>query len=167
MEALFYGLKPNKRRIIEGKRNVWGHQLYLAGLRLSDGEMLIVATSSFPENSIDTYALRWEIETLFGCLKGRGFNFEDTHITDLDRIKKLFALLAIAFCWAHKTGEWRHETNPIKIKKHGRPAISLFRYGLDYIVQAIAKMAFCAELFENFLSFIIPNQAPILLGESP
>ena len=29
------------------------------------------------------------IECLFGCFKGRGFNFEDTHITDKTRIKKM------------------------------------------------------------------------------
>ncbi len=33
------------------------------------------------------YALRWEIETLFSCLKGRGFNLENTRLTDLDEEK--------------------------------------------------------------------------------
>ena len=127
MRALFRGLLAAEQRIIEGKRVVWGHSVYLAGLRLSDGQLLIVATSMPAETAIKTYALRGEIETLFGCLKGRGFNFEDTYMTDAERIKKLFALLAIAFCWSHKTGQWRHEEKPIKIKKHGRPAISLFR----------------------------------------
>ena len=83
--------------------------------------------------------MRWEIETLFGCLKGRGFHFEDTHITNRERIKKLLVLLAIAFVWAHKTGEWRSELKPIKIKKHGRRAVSLFRAGLDYISAAIVN----------------------------
>lgn len=165
IDALFYGLKLDEQRIIQGKRKIWGHHLYLAGLRLSDGEMLIVATNESPENAIEIYALRWEIETLFGCLKGRGFNFEDTHMTDLERIKKLFALLAIAFCWAHKTGEWRHEKKPIKIKKHGRPAVSLFRYGLDYIVHAIAKVACYTKSFRNCLNMIIPNQALAVSGE--
>ena len=94
---------------------------------LDNGELLIVATSELPDNAIKTYGLRWEIETLFGCLKRRGFNFEDTRLIDRERIKKLMALLAIAFAWAHKTGEWRNEEKPIKLKKHGRPAISLFR----------------------------------------
>ena len=108
-------------------------------MRLSDGELLIVATDSEPENSIKRYATRWEIETLFGCLKGRGFNFEDTHITSAERIKKLFVLLAIAFAWAHKTGEWRNELKPITIKKHGRPIVSLLRMGLDYVSFAIVN----------------------------
>jgi hypothetical protein len=156
VDAVFYGLERNDQRIIKGRRNIWGHKLYLAGLRLSDGKMLIIATTEAPAQAIKTYALRWEIETLFGCLKGRGFNFEETHMTDRERIKKLFALLAIAFCWAHKTGEWQHQKKPIKIKKHGRPAVSLFRYGLDYIVRALANINRCAKLFKKCLKWLSP-----------
>jgi hypothetical protein len=54
---------------------------------------------------------------LFFCLKGRGFNLEETRRTDRSRIKRLLVVPAIAFCWAHRTGEWRHENiKPIKIK---------------------------------------------------
>ena len=154
IDALFYGLKQQEQRIIQGKRMIMGCELYLAGLRLSDGDLLIVATSELPEYAIMTYGLRWEIETLFGCLKGRGFNFEDTHVTDIDRIKKIFVLLAIAFCWAHKTGEWRHTIKPIKIKKHGRPAVSIFRYGLDCIVNAVMKVFYQPDLFDQCLDKI-------------
>ena len=34
------------------------------------------------------YAQRWGIEVLFGDLKSRGFNFEDTHVTNMESIKK-------------------------------------------------------------------------------
>ena len=78
-------------------------------------------------------------------MKGRGFNFEDTHIIDRDRIKKLVVLLAVAFCWAHKTGEGRHEQRAIKIKKLGRPEVSLFQYGLDYLVDALANLSYKYE----------------------
>jgi len=94
---------------------------------------LIIATNHKVEVAIETYAKRWSIETLFGCLKTKGFNFEDTHLKDRDRISNIIVLLAIGFCWCHKIGEWCHEIEPIKIKKHGRKAISLFRYGLDFI----------------------------------
>ncbi|MDW9181234.1 hypothetical protein SE948_16600, partial [Legionella pneumophila] len=53
-------------------------------------------------------------------------DFEDTHMTQPDRIEKLLVLLTIAFCWAHKTGEWRHVQKAIKIKKHGRKGVSFF-----------------------------------------
>jgi hypothetical protein len=38
------------------------------------------------------------------ALKTTGFNIEDTHLTDIDRINKLFALVLIAFVWAYKVG---------------------------------------------------------------
>ena len=35
---------------------------------------------------------------------------------------------------AYLTGEWQHDQKKaIKIKKHGRLSMSLFRYGLDYV----------------------------------
>lgn len=156
MDVLFYGLKPGEQRVLEGKRKVTGCFVYLAGLRLNDGDLLIIATDNMPKIAITRYSLRWEIETLFGCLKGRGFNFEDTHITQMDRIKKLLVLLAIAFAWAHKTGEWKSEERSIKIKKHGRRAVSLFRVGLDYIAASVMN-AFtkprmirnCIKIFDN------------------
>ena len=162
IDALFYGLKPEEKRIIEGKRKVMGCEVYLSGLRLSDGELLIVAADTVLDDAIKIYGLRWEIETLFGCLKGRGFNFEDTHVTHQDRIKKIMALLSIAFCWAHKTGEWQHEIKPIKIKKHGRPAVSLFRYGLDYLVNALMKVFYQPDLFKQCLEKINYRSTDIL-----
>ena len=42
-----------------------GHFVYLAGLRLVDGALLIVATTELPETAIATYGLRWEQEISF------------------------------------------------------------------------------------------------------
>jgi hypothetical protein len=44
---------------------------------LADGELLVVASGSLVQDAIKIYGLRWEIETLFGCLKGRGFKLEE------------------------------------------------------------------------------------------
>lgn len=65
---------------------------------------IIVSNFKF-ENPLGIYKRRWGIETLFGCLKSRGYRMEDTHITDGDRIERLLFVLAIAFCWVYKTGE--------------------------------------------------------------
>ena len=46
----------------------------------------------------------------------------------------MMALMVLAFCWAHKTGEWKHEVvKLLKTKNHGRPEKSLFHYSFDYI----------------------------------
>ncbi len=73
------------------------------------GIAILVVSPMFNASAIRDYALRWEIETLFSCLKGRGFNLENTRLTDPRRVKKLIAVLAIGFCWCYLTGEWQHD----------------------------------------------------------
>jgi len=150
--TLFLGLKHREERVLRGARKVYGIDVFLVGIRCDDGEQLIVATHAEEPQAINIYRRRWEVETLFGCLKGRGFRFEDTHITDLERIKKLTAVLALAFAWAHRIGEWRHENHrPIKIKNHGRMAISWFRYGLDFIREILFAGKFSGVRFRQCL----------------
>ena len=149
VKTLFRGLQAGETRSLFGEREITGTRIYLEGKWMPGGQFLIVASNVMPGNLIKLYACRWEIETLFSCLKTKGFNFEDTHITDQERIKKLFFLLSVAFCWAHKTGEWQSEYNPILIKKHGRPKISLFRKGLDFLNETILKMHVKVELFKS------------------
>jgi hypothetical protein len=71
-------------------------------------------------------------------MKSSGFNMEDTHLTDLDRISTLVAIVAIAFVWAYLAGIDKHENiKAIKVKKHGRRAYSFFKFGLIRIAHAI------------------------------
>jgi len=148
VSSLLQYLQPNFYATLKGARMLMGHRLYISAYRLSSGEMVILASTSKPENGLKRYKDRWEIETLFACLKGRGFNFENTHITDLQRIKTMFSVLTIAFAWAHKVGDWRiKHDKKISIKKHGRAAISIFRYGLDLIASALLGVkSKCREL---------------------
>ena len=134
VDQLFYTLKPGEALCLPQLRPLGQCQVCLSALRLADGELLIVASGGLAQDAITVYGLRWEIETLFGCLKGRGFKLEETRVVGYLRIKKLLVLPVIAFCWAHKVGDWKHDcVLPIKVKKHGPRAQSLFRYGLDCI----------------------------------
>jgi Transposase DDE domain len=85
---------------------MWGLELYLSGCRLKDGEYLILASAEFCEKSHEEYRKRCGIETLFAALKSRGFDLEDTHIQDAERLSRLLALLALAFTWAFVVGLW-------------------------------------------------------------
>ena len=100
-------------------------------MRLESGEYLIIVSNDQSNNVLEDYQRRWKIEFLFEALKSRGFNFEDTHVKDETRLHTLFAVLSIAFCWAYHVGAWRHEVKPMRMKKHQRPAKSIFRYGFD------------------------------------
>ncbi len=102
-----------------GEKNVLGSPVYVVGEKTKKDEHLILITDKKPEEAFDRYSRRQEIETMFGCLKTRGFNFEDTHITKPERIDKLIAVMAITFAWIHRAGDIFKEVEPIKIKKHG------------------------------------------------
>jgi hypothetical protein len=67
---------------------------------------------------------------------------ESTHLQDAERLGRMVALLTIALCWAFKTGEWLSQHNPIKIKKHGRKAKSIFRVGLAQILHLSQQATF-------------------------
>ena len=100
-------------------------------------ELQIIVSFNKQDQAQSVYKERWQIESAFKALKTSGFNIEDTHLTDLDRINKLFSLVLIAFVWAYKTGIFQHSILPIKIKKHGRRAKSLFKYGLTYLANVL------------------------------
>lgn len=119
LDRRFGSLKPGEQSLLPGRRPVWGCFVHLTALRLEDGDFLFIASSGAPQaEAIDAYADRWQVETLFGCLKSRGFNFEDTHLTDPERLAKLMGLLALAFAWTYRTGELLHDGGcPIPFKK--------------------------------------------------
>ena len=120
---------------LRGARLIWGRMVYVTGGRLFTGEYLLIISpdEGIQEVILEDYKKRWEIETLFKALKTKGLTLEETHLTNLDRIDKLVAILAIAFCRAHCVGEWLQEQKPIPIKTHRRRAKSIFRYGLDHL----------------------------------
>lgn len=160
-KQLFQFLKAGEAHTLATAKTMTGVDVFLSGLRLSDGELLIIASSKACLNAIEIYGKRWQIETLFSCLKGRGFNLEETRVTDRARIKRLLVVAVVAFCWAHRIGEWQHENvKPIKVKKHQRMAKSFFRVGLDLLRDSLLNPIDSLRLFcQNFLQFIDLEEA--------
>ena len=67
-------------------------------------------------------------------LKSSGFNIEGSHARDRERMSNLFSIIMIAYVWCYLVGIFIHENiRSIKTLAHGRKAVSLFKYGLDYI----------------------------------
>jgi len=159
---LFLDLATGQKRILRNPRSIWGLDVYLSAVRSQDGTLVIVATMDPEIDALTLYGHRWEIESLFSCLKGRGFDFEETRITQPGRIATMLAVLAIGFAWAHKTGEWVAENiKPITIKKHGRMAQSFFRYGIDVIKATIFSQVINVGDWKILLSLIRTHIAPI------
>lgn len=134
--------------LLFGKRRVLTQEVALMGMRTAAGEYVIVASTVHSGEILRDYALRWEIETLFGCLKSRGFCLEETHVTKKERLERLQALMTVAFCWAYIIGAWLARTAPIKLKKHGRLAKSLFRHGFDYLRRILRNQDCTAKRFD-------------------
>lgn len=133
--------KGKSKSIINHPVLIWGHLLYVSISQAKGAKepMIVVANLEF-DDAIDLYRKRWEIETLFSCLKTRGFRIEDTHMTAPEKIEKLLFVLAIAFCWSYKLGVIKDAEKAIARKTHGRLSKSLFRLGLDCLRSVILSI---------------------------
>ena len=149
----FRNIKLNQTVTWHSKRRVSNVDLHIAATRTLKGLLIVVATKE-PETMVKDYYRRWAIETLFGCLKSRGFDLESTHMTDLNRMDKLMGILALAFAWCLIIGHWHYgEASMLPLNKHGRPAKSLFRLGLD-ILRRVLKNRYSKNDQISFLAML-------------
>ena len=139
-----YGATFNER-MPRGTTRYYPHTTLYNGLTLNlvchrptHGQRILLITNRTDlQQVLALYGQRWAIETTFACLKSRGFNLEDTHLTHPQRLHLLLGLLAWTLLWALLVGQQLQQRKPIPIKKHGRKAQSLFRRGLDQLTQII------------------------------
>lgn len=163
VKNFFRQLRVGEAIQLNGVRKVFGINLYITGMKLLSGKLLIVVSSdSAPcDQILNDYKKRWGIECLFKALKSQGFDFETTHLTDPQKIDKLIALMAIACVWVCKTGQWLNDKNEIPIKDHGRKSISVFRYGLDYLREIFLNVSKNFSQLQVVLGFIQKGSIPI------
>lgn len=140
---LFGRTRINCALVFPEARRMWGMDLFLSGCRLKHDEYLILVSPDYCAAPAEQYRKRWGIETLFGALKSRGFNLEDTQLKDPERLSRLLALLALAFTWAFVVGQWQAVVKELKLKKHGYPPKSIFRLGLNLLCRLVTN-------FEHF-----------------
>lgn len=138
--SLFSNLKVNQWKRLSRMYYINDSPCYLSALRFINDkaqvDLLIIASFERSKNPEKSYAMRWQIETMFRAFKTSGFNIEKTHLTQMDRIEKLLAIVCIAFIWAYLTGIYiDKKIKRIRLLKHGKKAKSLFKYGLDYIAK--------------------------------
>lgn len=138
--GLFWQSRVQSAREL-GRRRVFGKgmPLFVSGMRIAGGDFVILISDT-QQDLLQRYGKRWGIETLFGCLTRRGFDLEATHVTAPERLCRLVAVLALAFCWAYLSGAWLYEQKPWTVKKHGRLMCSLFRSGLDWLQRLLLPL---------------------------
>jgi transposase len=159
VKKLFKRLKRGKQMFQLQPVYIFGIKLLVAAGKNEKDELLIVATNQPPQNAVSIYLRRWEIETLFQSLKGRGFRFEDTHLTKQERIDTLMSVLVIGFCWMHRVGEWHAKKKAIRLNRHRntlRPQYSYFRYGYDFVRDVVLHISRKIKQFRSCLSKLVP-----------
>lgn len=140
--CLFQDLAVGQHRRLRARRLLYGQQVWLYGLRLPDtarGERRLLLVAGTVRRLLRLYRKRWGIEVLFAGLKSRGFDFETTHLCIQQRLSTLVGLLALAYSFAHATGRYLAAHTPIRLKRHGRRARSLFRLGLDHLRHVLLR----------------------------
>lgn len=168
IKTLLRHLSPHETFMLARAVPVYGVKVRLFAKRDADNDYVIIATNNLDHtDAMALYSRRWEIETLFSCFKGRGFNLEDTHLTQLDRVSKLVAVCALAFCWSYRIGINTVQQHPKrrKLKKHGRPQQSLFAIGLDVLIDGLREYFFAGNrrVFEVLISYLSPSPRPLRL----
>ena len=78
------------------------------------------------------YRKRWTIEACFQNLKGREFDVRSSHLQCRDKLKKLLALVSLAYALC-LSNHYHQKVKKIATKNHGRKSTSFSRRGLDLI----------------------------------
>jgi DDE family transposase len=155
-------LKVGERLVFKGEWRIGSCEkeasppVRIVVLRLKTGELLTLASRARPKHALAIYRKRWKIESLFAALKTRGFNLEATHMAAAEKISTLMALLAMAASLACTVGLWTLGKRRIGKKAHGRPARSLFAFGLDALRKLFAPRTFAQSLLV-LLAFLLEN----------
>jgi len=112
---------------------VWG-QVWLK--ELPNGEWLYLFGTANGGYLGQFYRKRWTIETVFQSFKERGFNLESTHLKDSAKLKKLIALVSLAYGFCRSLGLVYHgQIKAITRKKHGYLGNSFCRKGIELLRQ--------------------------------
>jgi hypothetical protein len=120
-------------------------------------ELLRLVTTLTPAKAEEHYGYR--IETMFRCLKSNGFELESLHVQKPYKVQLLTAALVLAYTLAVVYGLKRYR-RAVKIKKHGSPEMSVFRYGLDLWQNHLQSFAtFLAQLMTYFNLWLRPEKS--------
>jgi transposase len=112
--------------------NVWGN-VYVKPL--PDNDILFLFGNCQAKFLAQLYQKRWMIETCFQNLKTRGFNLEDTHLQQIERIRKLVAMISIAYAFCVSLGIYiNRKIKKIKVNVNNYKVNSFFRTGMNMMV---------------------------------
>jgi len=128
LKDFFTYLKTDESRALYNMMD--DSRIFIAGKKIKDEYLVICSNVQDKDRVLKTYKQRWGIERLFRNMKTQGFNLENTHMKDLERLSKLMTVVAIAILCVSIVGI----TQECAYKKTVRaPLYSYFTRGLREI----------------------------------
>ena len=120
------------KRKPEGKQSIWEQALYFGG-KVEKGKRIYVVSNRFEgKEALEIYRRRWAIEQLFSHLKKRGFDIEETHMTDKKKLERLMALVSVSFLFSYA---WGMHLRTIEKQTAFVRRKSDYRYGLESLLR--------------------------------
>lgn len=142
------GRKPVKRL------RIWGQNLFFGSKKIVKGRtshLYVVSNRFTGKEALKLYRKRWSIELLFSHLKRKGFNLEDTHMTDNKKIEKLISIISLSFLftfgWGCYLRDSQKQTSASKRK-------SLFRLGLEDLLHALTNLNGGKVRWKSFIRWL-------------
>ncbi len=144
---------------------IWGN-LYVKRLK---EDLLFLFGTARAEFLSQLYKKRWRIECFFQNIKKRGFDLEATHLRDIEKLKKLVAMVCIAYAVVANIGLHHHRrVKAISIKNHGYKANSFSRKGINIVREGLRRE--WKRNYHKFLDWVVrflrwmqinPNNLPL------
>jgi len=144
------------------KKEVFGLQLYFASKYITKGRashLYAVSNTFTPLEALEVYKTRWSIEVLFGHLKKKGFNLENTHISQKKKMDKMVAVLALATLFTIGWGLIVREKYTLTAHQKRK---SVFRLGLDLLNSMLVKPSKYKEKVAQFEDWVSSKLEPLV-----
>lgn len=109
---------------------------------------LLVTHLDHPQQVLQAYRRRMWIEEMFGDWKGHGFDFQQTHLRDPERLSRLTLVVILLYLWLLIGGlrVIKNGDRPV-VDRHDRRDLSLFQIGLRWFERCIKNnVAFSISL---------------------
>ncbi len=138
----------------QARQDIWDMRLYFGHKKITGnrGKDLFVVSNCFKaKQALELYHGRWGIELLFSHLKRRGFNLEDTHLTDRKKLERLMAVVSLSFLYSYG---WGLHLRTIEKQSAFLRRKSDFKYGLDSIMRMLSNPISADGRMPEFLDWV-------------
>ncbi|MFT5906690.1 MAG: hypothetical protein ACI9E1_002302 [Cryomorphaceae bacterium] len=119
--------------------DLWGLKFYFGAKAINrgrDSHLYVISNKFTAKDALKIYKQRWSIELLFSHLKKRGFNLEDTHMTDAVKLERLFGVVTLSFFTTYSWGLILSSTTNLTVAERRK---SIFRLGLESLMGLFDK----------------------------